>query len=326
MTRTLPARRADGQYFVVRSLMPPRHPPAVELRHLRYFVCVAETLHFTRAAALLRVAQPALSRQVRQLEQELGVALLERDRRHVRLTAAGITFLDEARRILAHSQDAIRAAQSAAQPFRGTLHLGYVWGLFHTSLPRWVHDFRIHHPEVAVHLLDLSTPEQVSALKQGRIDLGFVGFETGSRPDGLTRRTLGECAFVAALPEAHRSARRRHIELKDLVGDLFFCISEESYPGAARRVRDAFDAAGVQPRVVQSAARGHTLLAMVAAGCGVALVPETLAALPHPGVVLKPLRPAPAGPLDVAWSAARPHPLREAFLASLPHSSAVTTR
>ncbi|MCC6233072.1 MAG: LysR family transcriptional regulator [Verrucomicrobiales bacterium] len=319
MTSVIPVE-GSAQYFVVRSVMPVRHAAAVELRHLRYFVCVAETLHFTQAAAQLHVAQPALSRQIRQLEEELGVALLERNRRRVELTPAGRTFLLEARNVLAQSAQAVRAAQTAAHPHRGTLRVGYVWGLFHTTLPRWVHAFRSGAPEVSVHLFDLSATEQLIELKQGRIDLAFLGFEEGTSADDFARQTLGSCAFVAAVPAGHRLARARRLKLSDLAREMFYSISEDTYPGAARRVREAFDAAGFAPRVVQSAARGHTLLALVAAQCGVALVPETLAALPHPGVVLKPIQPAPVGTLDVAWSSRRPHALRDAFVARLPHA------
>lgn len=127
----------------------------MELRHLRYFAAVADDLNFTKAARKLHVAQPALSRQIRQLEAEVGVALFERNRRQVRLTEAGRAFLAETRSVLAHSELAVKAAQATGRSGAGPLPVGYVWGLFHTLVPAAVEHFRRTNPEVAVHLFDL---------------------------------------------------------------------------------------------------------------------------------------------------------------------------
>lgn len=299
--------------------MPGGHAGDVELRHLRYFVGVAEAASFTGAARRLRVAQPALSRQIRQLEEELGVPLLERDRTGVRLTTAGQAFLEEARGLLARSEEAVRTARTLERGRRGSLHLGYVWGLFHSIVPGLVEAFRQAVPEVAVHLFDYTATQQAEALREGRLDLGFIGFAEETSLAGLARRRVGSCDWVAALPAGHPDARRRRgpLALEALASEMFFVISEATYPGAAHLVAEACARAGFRPRVLQAADRGHTLLGLVAGNCGVALVPESLAALPHPGVVLRRLVRPPRGDLEVAWNPARGSTPRDLFLQRL---------
>lgn len=297
--------------------MPRRYGDRVELRHLRYFVAVARELHFTRAAAALRVAQPALSRQIRQLEDEVGVALLVRDRRGVQLTAAGTALLADAEALLAQSckvLDMARRADTAGT----SLDVGYVWGLFHTLAPAAVKQFRAAHPAVSVNLLDLTASRQARALVEGKIDLGFIGFSDEPDGAGLERRQIGECEFVAALPSHHPGARRRRVDLAALAGDFFLNIAEDAYPGASRRVREACERAGFRPRSVQAAERGHTILGLVAAGCGVALLPAPLQALPHAGVVFRRLASPPRAGLFIAWRRRSANPAIRAFLECVP--------
>jgi DNA-binding transcriptional LysR family regulator len=292
----------------------------MELRHLRYFVGVAEESSFTRAARKLRVAQPALSRQIRQLEEEMGVALFERDRTGARLTEAGRVFLGEARSLLTHSASAVKAAQAARAPGGGSLNIGYIWALFHTIAPAAIARFRREFPGVAVHLFDLTGTQQAEGLMEGRLDAGFVGFAHEADAPGLAKRKVGECELVAALPENHPAAKRRTVPLAALAQDFFFAISDQTYPGAARWVMDACAGAGFRPKILQAAERGYTILGLVAGNCGVALLPEPLRALPHPGVVFRPLTPPPKCDLFVAWKAGRMTPLREAFVRSLSES------
>jgi DNA-binding transcriptional LysR family regulator len=287
----------------------------MELRHLRYFVGVAEALSFTKAAQTLRVAQPALSRQIRQLEDEVGVTLLERNHRGVRITEAGKAFLAEARKLLEQSETAIRVAQATGHGKSNPLNVGYVWGLFHSFAPAAVRTFRRQFPESAVNLFDMTATEQAEALVQGRLDAGFIGFADEADAARLSKRKVGTCSFVAALPKAHPAARQARISLATLAQDFFFVISEQNYPGAARVVLEACAQAGFRPRILQAAERGHTILGLVAGDCGVALLPEPLRALPHPGVVFRPLTQPPVGELYIAWKSARISPLREAFLA-----------
>jgi DNA-binding transcriptional LysR family regulator len=286
----------------------------MELRHLRYFTGVAEALNFTRAAQKLRVAQPALSRQIRQLEDEVGVRLLERNRRSVQLTEAGRVFLAEARSILAQSSQAVLAARAGGQPMRGALNLGYIWGMFHSLAPAVVTRFRREFPDAAVNLFDLTATQQTAALREGKLDAGFIGYAGEADGAGLSCRKVGRCALVAALPKKHPAARRRVVPLRELAQEFFFVISEENYPGAARCVIEACGQAGFRPKVLQTAARGHTILGLVAGNCGVALLPDPLRALPHPGVVFRPLAEPVLNDLFIAWSPGRPSALRDAFV------------
>ena len=297
--------------------MPVRYSRNMELRHLRYFVGVADELSFTKAAQKLHVAQPALSRQIRQLEEEVGVALFERSRRSVRLTEAGQVFLGEARSLLAQSAQAVRAAQATGLAGRGSLNIGYVWGLFHSLVPAAVARFRQAFPDVAVNLFDLTATEQVAALMAGRLDAGFVGFAQELDAAGLAKQKVGACTMVAALPRSHRAARKSTVTLSALAQEFFFVISEQNYPGASRLVMEACAEAGFRPKILQTAERGHTILSLVAGNCGVALLPEPLRALPHPGVVFRPLARPTRSDFFLAWQADRAMPLRDAFVASL---------
>jgi DNA-binding transcriptional LysR family regulator len=276
----------------------------MELRQLRYFVGVAREQSFTQAAAKLRVAQPALSRQIRQLEDEVGVALLERGARGVRLTEAGEAFLPEAAALLEQCEQAIQHARMRGQHQERQLDVGYVWGLFHTLVPQWVAQFRRQRPEVAVNLLDLTATQQADMLGEGRLDLGFIGFAFEADAARLAKRKVGECAFVAALPAKHPAARKRKVALSTLARDFFIVISEQTYPGAARFLKEACRQAGFRPRILQTVERGYTILGLVAGNCGVTLLPESLQALPHPGVVFRPLTEVPKGDLFVAWNPA----------------------
>ncbi len=286
----------------------------MELRQLRYFVGVARELNFTRAAATLRVAQPALSRQVRQLEEELGVELFSRGSRGIQLTAAGQVFLAQAALLLEQSERAVQLARMSGRQQQTQLNVGYVWGLFHTIVPHWVARFRQRIPEVAVNLLDLTATQQAGALRQGRLDLGFIGFALEADAAELAKRKVGRCAFMAALPRKHPMAGKRKIALADLARDFFIVISDETYPGAARVLQEACGRAGFRPRVVQTAERGHTILGLVAGDCGVTLLPEPLQALPHSGVVFRPLLDAPEGDLFAAWNAESAPPAARAFV------------
>lgn len=293
-----------------------RHDGAMELRHLRYFAAVAAELNFTRAAARLHVAQPALSRQIRQLEDELGVALLTRSSRGVQLTKAGADFLEEARALLSHSERIMQTArQTPAEP---RINVGYIWGLFHSFVPPWLESFRRHHPEVAAHLFDLAPMEQARGLLDGKLDVGFIGFAVEAAVPGLSQRKVGTCQFVAALPRNHSQARHAKVQLTALANDFFLGISEETYPGASRCAAEAFARAGFRPKFVQMVERGYTILGLVAGGCGVALVPSALRALPHAGVVFRPLAQPPTGDLFLAWRADNKSPALQQFLEMSP--------
>ena len=284
----------------------------MELRHLRYFDAVAGELNFTRAAQKLRVAQPALSRQIRQLEDELGVKLLERNHHGVRLTEAGKAFWQEAAALLKQSEQAVRVARGTSQPEGSQLNLGYIWGLFHSVVPEALERFRRKSPETAVHLFDLSPQQQRDALAEGRLDAGFIGFEADAA--GLQKRKIGACSFVAVLPKGHRAARKATIPLTSLAEEFFLGISDQTYPAASHYVNEACERAGFKPKFLQMVERGYTILGLVAARCGVALVPASLKALPHPGIVFRPLADPPVADLYIAWNARKPSQALSALL------------
>lgn len=286
----------------------------MELRHLRYFVGVVDTLSFTKAASRLRVAQPALSRQIGQLEDELGVKLLERTARGVLLTKAGRAFYGEACALLAQSAQAVRVAQQSESAAGAPLNLAYIWGLFHSTVPPLLKRFRQRCPETAVHLFDLSPIEQAQAMAEGRLDAGFIGFADEADAAKLHKRKVGECAFVAALPKNHWAARKRRVPLESLAEDWFLGISEGTYPGASGHVMRACERAGFRPRILQMVERGYTILGLVAGNCGVALLPESIKALPHPGIVFRPLEEPPKADLYVAWRAKEPSGVLGRFL------------
>jgi DNA-binding transcriptional LysR family regulator len=286
----------------------------MELRQLRYFVAVAQELSFTRAAEKLHLVQPALSRQIRQLEEEIGVRLLERNRRATHLTEAGRAFLGEACALLEQSDRAVRVARKAGSPARGHLNIGYVWGLFHSIAPAVIARFRQLMPEVAVHLFDLTAIEQAEALAEGRLDAGFIGFAREADAAGLAKRSVATCTFVAVLPQNHRFSRKSPLALRALADEPFIMISERTYPGASEDILAACEKAGFRPKISQKSERGYTILGLVAAHCGVALLPESLRNLPHPGVVFRALSEPPEAELHVAWRALHPHPARDTFL------------
>jgi DNA-binding transcriptional LysR family regulator len=301
-------------------LCSPGHAVAVsfapmELRQLRYFATVARELNFTRAAEVLHVAQPALSRQIRQLEEELGVSLLQRNSRGVALTPKGERFLSEAEAILEQTG---RAMQRVQMSENATLNLGYVWGLFHSVAPRWLQRLRELDPGLAINLLDLSATQQGKALSAGKLDAGLIGFAFEAERAQLQMQCIGDCNFVIALPKSHSLARSSSLKLAALADEVFLLISDAHFPGAAQVINAACAAAGFRPRALQTAERGHTLLNLVAAGCGVALLPEPLRSLPHSGVVFRP----PATPvkekLYVAWRSDLPDRTLKQLLSAIP--------
>ena len=283
----------------------------MELRHLRYFVAVAEELHFGRAAARLHVAQPALSRQIRSLEEEIGLRLFERDRRRVALTAAGAVFLGEARFLLGHVDDAVEAARRADRGELGSLRIGYVPAVVTTGLPEIVRGFRKRFPGVDVRLQEMNPAMQVEALLGERVDVGFV--RGPIHEPALAAQTVLEEPLVAALPSGHRLGRHKRLGLAMLAGEPFVLQARSRGPGSHDHILAICRNAGFTPRVVQEGSQTD-ILSLVASGAGVAIVPASLRVIRRAGVLYRPLNERPMTRLDMVWRKDAALPVLRAFL------------
>ena len=286
----------------------------MELRHLRYFVAVAEELHFGRAAERLFIAQPPLSQQIQQLERELGVSLFQRTSRRVQLTPAGEAFLPEARQVLAGLETAANAARRAARGDTGWLGIGFAASATYDLLPAVLHDFREQFPDVDLSLTELNAAEQLAALRERSIHAGFV------RPPVVDTEVVVNAVlrepFLVALPETHPLAKRAELALAELAAEAFVSFPERPTPSYAETVRRACEEAGFTPRVAQEVREMQTAISLVAAGLGLALLPASVAFLPRPGLIYRPLRePAPRTELAIVSRKLDPSPVLENFLA-----------
>jgi len=286
----------------------------MELRHLRYFVTVAEELHFGRAAERLFISQPPLSQQIQQLEREIGVSLFQRTSRSVKLTPAGEIFLRDARQILADVERAVSAAKRAARGEEGWLGIGFAASATYDLLPAVLHDFRESYPAIELSLVELNAAEQAIALQDQSIHVGFA------RPpiegDSLLVGAILNEPYVAALPLTHPLAHKLELSLTELAPEPFVSFPELPLPSYAQSVRLACEDAGFTPRVVQEVREMQTAISLVVAGLGIALLPASVANLHRTGLSLLPLKePAPRTELAVVSRRNDPSPVLENFLA-----------
>lgn len=254
----------------------------MDLRRLRYFVAVAEELHFGRAARRLNVSQPPLSVQVRTLEREIGAPLLIRTQRRVELTEAGRVLLEEARRLLDQAEAAVVHARRAAEGAVGRLAIGFVSTVDYSFLPPLVRRFRQKHPGIALKLLELTGDRQQALLQSGELDLGLSILPSPAA--GLTTRPVFREPLVAAVPANHPLAARRRTTLRSLSAEPFIQFPRELAPGLYDLAIAACQKSGFTPHLAQEAIQMQTILGLVAAGLGVALVPHCMSKLQRPGV------------------------------------------
>jgi len=274
----------------------------MELRHLRYFVAVAETLSFTKGAKKLRLAQPSLTRQIKDLEEEIGVRLLDRTKREVNLTEEGKSFLADAKGVLAHSTEIIQSVQRLRRHATTAFNIGYVADLFYSSLPITLAALQRSLPTVSINLFDMTRGDQFRALEEGKIDLGFVGLRESIEERGLQFRSVASHKTVAALAKSNQLAKKTIIELRDLKPIFFIGMSERAYPGYRQWLTTTCQQVGFMPRVLQDADIERTVIRAVAAGLGVALLPEHVKKLSHEDVVFRPLAPTVMTESCVAWN------------------------
>ena len=276
----------------------------MELRHLRYFVAVAEHLNFTKAAAKLHLAQPSLTRQIHNLEEEIGVRLLNRTKSHVALTEGGRSFLTDARRILALATESILAVQRLGRGETGELNIAYLPNFDFELLPETLRAFRQAFPHIALNLFDMPPAEQFRALDARKIDLGFVGLPPPAAANALHWESIARHRTVVVLPAKHRLARKRQVSLAELETMFFVGMSERTHPGFRNWLNHVCQQVGFTPRVLQDAELEAALMTFVAEGLGVSLAREHIKKLPHPGVVFRPLVPPIHSDYCIAWNPA----------------------
>lgn len=261
----------------------------MDLRQLKYFIAVAEERSFSRAALRLHVSQPPLSTQLKALEHELGVRLLDRSNRGVTLTAAGQVFFDEMRAVLARLERGKEMARNAGRGDVGTLTIGFVSIADYGILPPALKEFRSLYPAVQVHLHELTTDAQVREIRAARLDLG-IGLGPLDAPD-LQFEPLTREALVLAGPTGHRLIRDgKAVELKALSSESFIIPPRDIAPGLFDVIIGQCRAAGFAPRITQQARQMQTVISLVACGMGFALVPASVQNLRRRGVQYRPLR------------------------------------
>jgi DNA-binding transcriptional LysR family regulator len=259
----------------------------MEIRQLRGFLAVADCLHFRRAAQLLHVSQPALSQQIKSIEEEIGVQLLMRNRRETSLTFAGAIFRDDVRKLLARAE---RGAEHAQQTAKGTIGLVRV-GFISTAaaahiMPPLISRFRKAHPEIELSLQNLLTSDQVTMLNDGSLDVGFFRLPITAQ-DQLQTIPIYKEALVLLLPESDPLARKRSLQLSDLKYSSFVVYSRSHAPGYHDFILRILNDAGFSPIISQEAGEMYTLVSLVSAGLGVALAPISTRNYRLPGIVAR---------------------------------------
>ena len=265
----------------------------MDLRHLRYFVAVAEEQNVSRAALRLHVSQPPLSRQIRNLEDELGIALFNREAKAVRLTEAGRAFLTEARIILQRAQDAVEMAKDVARGKRGEIHVGYAPSLTVELLPRALKSFRESNPGVHVQLHDLSTQEMLRGLNEGKLHAALLVQVPPKVLAGLVFEELQRHQVCVAMHPAHPLARARRVGLEQVAKERLVAFTLADYPEHQAWIAGLFAPLKRAPQIVEEHGSITSLIAAVESGRGVAVIAQPLKGLASPRLKIRPLQPAP---------------------------------
>lgn len=294
---------------------------AIETRLLQQFVAVAEALHFSRAAEKLHMAQPPLSQAIRRLEDELGYALFERTNRRVTLTPAGSSFLDAARSILASIDESVARTRCVAQGIEGHLTMTFINIVNYPPLLRALRNLRLASPKVSFTMKEATTHEQVEALERGDADIGFMRAPGRSAPNLCFESVLREPICVV-LPAGHRFEKRASVWLADLKDDAFVASPRPLGQGFHDQMIRLCQAAGFEPHVVQHARQLHTVIALVASGFGIALMPASLAMAARDDIVFRPIAVDADEDLKhldlfMAWHTGRDLPIRDRLMAEV---------
>jgi DNA-binding transcriptional LysR family regulator len=261
----------------------------MELRHLRYFVTIAEEMNFGRAAKRLHISQPPLSQQIQDLEREIGVQLFDRSRRRIELTAGGEVFLAEAYRILAQVEQAVYLAQKAKSGQSGTLSIAFTGAAISGILPEILQVYQERFPEVELKLQEMALSEQSEALYTGQIEVSFALSPEAVVDENIVHEKLAECKMVVVLPEKHPLAQAEKVSLAQLAGEKWLWFPRRLNPTYHDRNLRMCEQAGFTPNIVQETTQPHLTFSLVAAGIGVALTSAWTQNLERHGVVYKPL-------------------------------------
>lgn len=258
-------------------------------RAVRQFIVVAEELHFGRAAARLFISQPPLSQAIMRLERGLGVELLHRANRAITLTEAGLAFLEDARRLVEQEAAAIAHARQAGAGLSGRLVLGFVGSVSYGLLPELLAQFKRELPGIVFDLRELPSSEQLQELQAKRIDLGIVRLPLSNASE-FEMKVIRRERMIAVLPRKHRLSALKSIALKQLAGESFMMFPPERVLSLHAKTMMACHAAGFSPRVALQAWQMPTMVSLVAAGIGIALLPAQIRSNPHSGVVYREIR------------------------------------
>jgi|SRR5689334_2847252 len=273
----------------------------MELRHIRYFVAVADELSFTKGAEKLRIAQPSLTRQIRDLEEELNVRLLDRTKKKVSLTREGEFFLERAKRLLGFSDELIQGVHALDQQVSDTVNIGYVANPFHRVLPASLTAFEKQFADISINLFGIPSPEQIVAVRDRKLDLGFIGLLEPTADPELEFLQVGSYKGVAVLPRSNSLARKRIINLADLAQTFFVALSEKCYPGYTRWFKSTCERSGMRGKIVQTVENDSALIQAVRSGLGLALLPEQIRNVPHDRVVIRNIAPLISFPSTIVW-------------------------
>lgn len=286
----------------------------MELRHLRYFVAVAEELHFGKAAARVGIAQPPFSQQIKSLEHEVGVPLLHRTKRSVELTPVGKVFLVEARKTLAQAEHALGSARRAARGEVGQLVAGFVSSAIFGRFASVFGLMRARYPGVNLVLQDMTSEEQLEAMRANELDVGLVRPPV-AEVSSITLRVIGSEPLLVAMPERHVLAKLREISIPALASEPFLLVPRHLGPGYYDQVIGLCARAGFVPNIVQEARTMHTILSLVAGGMGISIVPASLLNFRREGLAYRPIKkPVPESDLAVMWRRDADSPVVNAFL------------
>lgn len=288
----------------------------IETRLLRYFVALAEELHFGRAAMRLSISQPPLSVAIKQLEDQVQAQLFERNSKEVRLTAAGEHLLPRARQILTLTSQAAQETTDVARGVRGHLRVGFVGSSLYRGVPQALEAFQALHPQVRVDMLELNSAEQLQELQQARLDLGLV--HSIQPPEDIASLKLMDEAFMACLPDQHPLAQQEVINLAELKNERLILFLSQVSPVYHQRIYQMCQTHGFAPEIRHEVRHWLSVLSLVSLGQGVAIAPASLQRVGMPRVAFRPLTgEQPVSELLAVWRRTPENPLVQSLLSCL---------